>query len=98
MTNPTHVKVSNFLAPMVEGNGVPVACKIVQMQHIDLALRQRVTMLRIVLHRQRTLFEGSSCQRLQKIWLDHHMRRGFESQRRADHVGVKGDLLREERG
>src|SRR5438445_12977659 len=87
MTYPTNVKISDLLAPMIEGNGVPVTCKIVQMQHVDLALRQLVTMLRVVLHGQRTLFECSPCQRLQKIRLDHHMWRGFEGQRCAGHVG-----------
>src|SRR5262244_1006059 len=56
---PTHVKISDLLAPVIEGNGVPITCEIVQMQHVDLALGQLVTMLRVVLHRQRTLFEGS---------------------------------------
>jgi hypothetical protein len=50
------------------------------------------------MHRQRALFEGSPCQRLQEIRLDHHMRRGFEGQRPPDHVGVEGDLLGQKGG
>src|SRR5262249_1983071 len=93
MPYPTHVKISNLLAPMVESNGVPVTCKIVQMQYVNLPLCQPVAVVRVVLHRERTLFEGSPGQRLQEIWLDHHMRRGFEGQRGSDHVGVEGNLL-----
>ena len=98
MPYPTNMKISNLLAPMIEGNGVPVACKIVQMQHVDLALCQLVAMLRVVLHRQRTLFEGGLCQRLQEIWLDHHMWRGLKSQGPPDHVGIEGNLLGQKGG
>ena len=83
---PTHVKISDLLAPMIEGNGVPVACKIVQMQHVDLALCQFVAMLRVVLHGQRTMYEGSPGQRLQEIRLDHHMWRGLKGQGPQDNV------------
>src|SRR5262249_1297214 len=98
MPYPTNVKISDLLAAMIEGNGVPVACKIVQMQHVDLALCQLVAMLRIILHRQLTLFEGSPCQRLQEIRLDHDMWRSFEGQRGADHAGVEGNLLGQKGG
>jgi hypothetical protein len=97
MPYPTHVKISDLLAPMIEGNGVPVACEIVQMQYVDLTLCQLVAMLRVVLHGQRTLFEGRPRQRLQEIRLDHHMRCGLKGQRPPDHVGIKGDLLGEQR-
>src|SRR5262245_109953 len=98
MPYPTNVKISDLLAAMIEGNGVPVACKIVQMQYVNLALCQLVAVLRVVLHGQRALFEGSPCQRLQEIRLDHYMWRSFEGQRGSDHVGVVGDLLGQKGG
>ena len=88
MPYPTNVKISDLLAAMIEGNGVPVAVKLCK---CNTSILRSVSSLRccVVLHGQRTLFEGSPCQRLQEIWLDHHLWRGFEGQRPRIMLGLK---------
>src|SRR2546426_259058 len=71
--DPTHMKIADFLVPMIESNGVPIPGKVVQMQHVYLTFRKFVAMLRMVLHEHGALFHGSPRERLQDVGLDHHI-------------------------